>query len=1023
MDVLKNKPICLMLALLSALVVLTAGTAIFASDESDADDPSAGVVYSEGIPVGTWTVSGTVLEIRSDNSTTVEEFDELRDYATSTSPSITSVTVKGFTSDSILTVLSNLSLDSDIVSYVGDIPTFTKKTDGSTDYVNGRAPGTWTYDVSAKTVTLTRGSSSDYRLIDYESANIRTIFYGFYFLDEAENAVINGTYKSGGNYIFHEFTTLKNFYSEDHTSMNAALLKDIGWETIRFDKLESFPSDCLNASATLTEVHFGNLTTLNSKAFQSCANLTTADISSTNTLTIGSYSFDGCSKLVNLTVNANTSVTLNEYCFRGCTTLRVATFNTASFTTGQYVFNGDTLLQEVFMGTGSVSVGNFAFKDCTNLTKANLDHLVQATAGAFMNTGIGGYVYDYVNQEYVVLPENEYLTMYYVNVLGSTWDATSTSNVTGAFQDCKNLKRIQFGEPSAEGGTGAMTKIGNKTFEGCKRLVTVDFNTPQMSGFLGARMFANCSSLETITGLSSSKFDTLGNEVFLGCNVLTSIELSDNLKKIANSAFSGLNSLVSVDAGTALQEIGSSAFLNCSSLTTFTHGNSLTKIGASAFKSTPLTVFAGGNSLETIGDSAFEACASLTTFTTGPALTTIGSKAFFGCQALTEFDAGDNSALTTIGTFAFDSCTSLTRVNLGNSLTTINQEAFDACTKLTTVSAGDKLEDIGTYAFRGCTKLTTFTCGNNLEFIRGSAFTGCTMLATFTGQFTPTPTSGAADRCSVMGSAFYECRALANIDLGDYTLAINGSAFQTCESLTEFNLGTALVTIGSSAFSGCTSLEHAGYKDGGWVMPDTLTTIGNSGFYRTALVSLAFGDNSQLTTINNYAFYGLSNLVGTDTVEGYAVNVIKFPDTLSKIDYQAFMNCSSLQGIYLSENSSIYYIGAQAFSGCDLHGTVTFTNHLTTLNYHAFYTNRNLERVVFSDSCGLTTIGYSCFNGCTRLAFVDLPNSLETIEHDAFRECALTTFIWSTGLKTIQYDAFRASGITTVDLLVAKTAR
>lgn len=75
-------------------------------------------------------------------------------------------------------------------------------------------------------------------------------------------------------------------------------------------------------------------------------------------------------------------------------------------------------------------------------------------------------------------------------------------------------------------------------------------------------------------------------------------------------------------------------------------------------------------------------------------------------------------------------------------------------------------------------------------------------------------------------------------------------------------------------------------------IPDNVTTIGSSAFHSCSnLATVTFGENGQLTTIEDYAFSYCSSLTS-----------IYIPKSVTSIGHRAFFNCSNL-AIYCEASS------------------------------------------------------------------------------------------------------------------------
>jgi hypothetical protein len=238
MDMWKTKSLRATLALLSALVVLMAGMVLFDSDSSDAAITADGnlEINVEGTPtvVGTWVIEDSTL-LRIVATTDVgSTFPVLVGYDSSYSTSITDVSVKGIKFD-VTSNLASLSITSATVQYTGDMPTTTQKSGGGTQ--GTYATGIWTYDVSSKTINFNRTGSTSYTLTSYESANIDTEWKDYWFTSVAETATITGEYRSGGDFVYHDFTNLTTLHADTHTSLNTNMLAGIGFKHISMNNL------------------------------------------------------------------------------------------------------------------------------------------------------------------------------------------------------------------------------------------------------------------------------------------------------------------------------------------------------------------------------------------------------------------------------------------------------------------------------------------------------------------------------------------------------------------------------------------------------------------------------------------------------------------------------------------------------------------------------------------------------------------------------------------------------------------
>lgn len=149
--------------------------------------------------------------------------------------------------------------------------------------------------------------------------------------------------------------------------------------------------------------------------------------------------------------------------------------------------------------------------------------------------------------------------------------------------------------------------------------------------------------------------ETIGESAFYGCESLSLINFSKNLKTIGDNAFYGCKSLTVINMKNSvdLSTIGDRAFAYCDFLDTVIFPVGLTTIGEEAFylcdhlKTCLCSDKTSGSSvkLKSIGDSAFYGCTVLTEMTIPKSVTNIGDMAFAMCKSV--FVESGNSAYHT----------------------------------------------------------------------------------------------------------------------------------------------------------------------------------------------------------------------------------------------------------------------------------------------------------------------------------------------------------------------------------------
>ena len=163
-----------------------------------------------------------------------------------------------------------------------------------------------------------------------------------------------------------------------------------------------------------------------------------------------------------------------------------------------------------------------------------------------------------------------------------------------------------------------------------------------------------------------------------------------------------------------------------------------------------------------------------------------------------------------------------------------------------------------------------------------------------------------------------------------------------------------------------------------------------------------------LQTIGQWAF---ANRVGTlDNYNAFkgGITAINFPDSLRRIERQAFDN-QSLEALNLPEG--IEYIGLSAFSSNHIAGTLVIPESITHLGAQAF-THNFLTSVVIPP---MATIPRGLFSS-NNLTHVNIPEGVVNIDQSAFSGNNLTSITFPKTLTTIGSVVFFNNQLTTITL-------
>ncbi len=222
----------------------------------------------------------------------------------------------------------------------------------------------------------------------------------------------------------------------------------------------------------------------------------------------------------------NDSASLNTPSADG-TIIIPSTYNNLPVTSiGDYAFINCTSLKGITIPDSVKELGDYAFGRCANLTSATISDSVRF---------IGDWVFvGCTNLANITIPDG-------VKYIGS-----------GAFTGCTNLKGIAIGN--------GVNYIGSGAFDGCVQLESVfitdiadwcniDFNTPSANPLYCAL------------------------NLYLNGQLVTELDIPQEVTKIKDYALYGCKSLKSVTIGNNVNFIGSHAFYGCTNLESVTFKN------------------------------------------------------------------------------------------------------------------------------------------------------------------------------------------------------------------------------------------------------------------------------------------------------------------------------------------------------------------------------------------------------------------------------------------------------------------
>ena len=423
--------------------------------------------------------------------------------------------------------------------------------------------------------------------------------------------------------------------------------------------------------------------------------------------------------------NAVTGIGANA--FVGCDLLSNVVLPPMLTAIGQNAFRGLPLASMTLPSSIAV-VEREAFRD-TRLANVTFDNALRSVG---LNISAGAFRGSHVVS--LVIPDSP--------------TGVAISIGPGAFMNCENLTSVVIGS--------GVNDIGHGAFAGLHSFASI---TSTSSPCTGEYVYDGLNSYGYFESCVRTFLSPGSSRIF---NVIESLSLGSDVKRIGNYSFAWNSRLTSIVFPSSLEVIGMNAFHKNTNLTSISFGTSpsLTSIGQQAFYDTNLTSVVLPDSVSIIERSAF-AESKLTSVVLPASL-----------KRLSGFDH-----------------TRLTSVIIPGSVTHIDYYAF-ANTPLTSLTIPNSVTYIGDLAFSQ-TNITSLAIPDSVTYIGYAAFQGPV-------HYYPYVYSSSSD---VQLSS-----NLASLTLGNGLVTIERYAFAGA-NITSLTIPASVRTIGDYAFDGCKQLR------------------------------------------------------------------------------------------------------------------------------------------------------------------------------------------------------------------------
>ena len=284
--------------------------------------------------------------------------------------------------------------------------------------------------------------------------------------------------------------------------------------------------------------------------------------------------------------------------------------------------------------------------------------------------------------------------------------------------------------------------------------------------------------------------------------------------------------------------------------------------------------------IQEIGEGAFSNDLSVTSLEFEG--TKIGNKAFGGCLNLEDVKLSNP---VEIGDFAFNRCTKLKSIDW-DQITSLGEACFEGCANLEIIRLSDKVKVIPAKAFRRCINVTALEWeGAPLE-MQADCLRGCMSIEELS----------LPDSIEKIGAHAISYISIKKLKLPSSLKHYDITNLQSCSYLKKITIqNNDIFTIVEDGLvrDGKILLRYPPAKNvKKVVVPSAITTIEKGAFQDSSFIeSLVF---ERVETIGERAFFASASL-----------KQVTLPETLLKIDSEAFAHCEHLTKVVLKGSGSL----------------------------------------------------------------------------------------------------------------------
>lgn len=542
--------------------------------------------------------------------------------------------------------------------------------------------------------------------------------------------------------------------------------------------------------------------------------------------------------------------------------------------------------------------------------------------------------------------------------------------------------------------------IQSKCFSNLKSLQSFSFEDDPNLTTIKSFSFDGCENLTCIDLSSCNKLTTIEINAFSKCYNVTEILLPRGLREVHNYAFQLNKMIMNIIIPASIEIIGKGAFNGCvrlenvifeedsnltsltpdvfteTNITSFQIPEKVTEVNGFAFsdaKLTSLTLHTKNNNLIIENGCVFSANKSIlyfiikksTEYTIPIFVSILGSHCFYKSYIRNIYL---HNNITTLG----QSCFGFTRFNaitIPNSVTSIESSCFEK-SYLNAVTIPEIVKSFGNSIFLFCPYLKNVTILSQIDEIRKSLFYGCDKLELINFPNSP-----------IIVNSIHFINGSPNVTMSfTYKTLFSSRAIMKITNITVsyLNKSNLIITRDSLImdYEQTIIYEFWGFKTSQITIPDSTSKICARVFENSTIETIKFGENSQLSIIEDSAFRNCSKLKSINfpsttviTIMNNAFEsciILEDISNIYNIPDDCFHGCTKLRNVDIREDSEM--IGVQSFENCFSLESINIPSSVKIISDYAFNNCNKLKSIIFTTTNSLQKMSINSISNCESLS-------------------------------------------------------